>query len=94
MAEVTKNSKVKIVTITPNTQTDTGIKTTGLYKLQIGSLEYTVPLYFIFTDSGPFATKLNSTWYSNSMSFEYKDGSLYITYSTSNSVTLYFTLLE
>lgn len=92
MAEVTKNSKIKSKAITPNLRTDTGINIAGLYKLQIGSISYDNPLYFILTFAG--IEVINTTWYSSLMDWEVIDGSLYLTYNTNNNALLYFTLLE
>lgn len=94
MAEVIDSGKIKTANVTPNTKTNTGVKVPGLYKLQIGSLDYGNPLYFILTDSGQFVTKLNTTWYSESINMVFEDGSLYINYSTNNNALLYFTLLK
>lgn len=68
--------------------TDTGITRKGLYKLIIGNeYNYSHPIFFVFSESANYPiTKLNESWYSNSLELSKNSGqSLVVKYSSSNT---------
>ena len=69
MAEQNRDNNIKTLRIEDGVSYKTGITKAGLYKWLFASKNYTIPLFFIFTDSiSDYGIKiLNETWYSNNV---------------------------
>ena len=69
MAEQNRDNNIKIIRVEDGTPLKTGLTKGGLYKWMFTSKDYTIPLFFIFTDSiSDYGIKiLNETWYSKNV---------------------------
>ena len=69
VAEQNRDNNIKIIILEDDTSLKTGFTKGGLYKWMFTSKNYTIPLFFIFTDSlSDFGIKiLNETWYSKNV---------------------------
>ena len=69
VAEQNRDNNIKIIRIEDDTSLKTGFTKGGLYKWMFTSKDYTIPLFFIFTDSiSDNGIKiLNETWYSKNV---------------------------
>ena len=92
VAEQNRNNNIKIIRVEDDTSLKTGFTKGGLYKWMFTSKDYTIPLFFIFTDSlSDYGIKiLNETWYSKNvyLSIDSNTRELVIRY-TGGTTTVY-----
>ena len=69
VAEQNRDNNIKIIKVEDGISLKTGLTKGGLYKWMFISKDYTIPLFFIFTDSiSDYGIKmLNETWYSKNV---------------------------